>query len=148
MRETALVARQRRHRMCTTDSRHDRPVAPNLVARNFQAVAPDRVWVADITYIPTREGWLYLAVVLDLFARRVVGWATGLTLERELVLRALGSAIERRRPGPGLLYHSDRGAQYAQRGHRLQPLSVLVEQAELEFLFPDGLDLRGRRDAP
>lgn len=113
MRETALVARQRRHRLCPTDSRHDRPVAPNLLARTFQAVAPDRVWVADSTYIPTREGWLYLAVVRDRFARRVVGWATGLSLERELVLGALGSAIERRRPGPGLLHHSDRGAQYA-----------------------------------
>jgi transposase InsO family protein len=113
MRETALVARQRRRRVCTTDSRHDQPVASNLLARSFQAVAPDRIWVADITYIPTREGWLYLAVVLDLFARRVVGWATSQTLERELVLRALGSAIERRRPEPGLLHHSDRGAQYA-----------------------------------
>ncbi|MEI7771300.1 MAG: IS3 family transposase, partial [Chloroflexales bacterium] len=113
MRQTLLVARQRRRRVCTTDSRHDQPVAPNLLARDFHAVAPDRVWVADITYVPTREGWLYLAVVLDLFARRVVGWATGLTLERALVLRALGNAIARRRPGPGLLHHSDRGAQYA-----------------------------------
>jgi putative transposase len=113
MRQTLLVARQRRRRRSTTDSRHDQAVAANLLARNFQVQAPDQVWVADISYIPTREGWLYLAVVLDLFARRVVGWATGVSLERELVLRALQDALARRRPHPGLLHHSDRGAQYA-----------------------------------
>jgi putative transposase len=113
MRQSGLVARKRRRRGVTTDSHHQQPVAPNLLARRFQAAAPDQVWVVDITSIATREGWLYLAVVLDLLARRVVGWATGLRLERELVLRALRSALERRRPAPGLLHHSDRGAQYA-----------------------------------
>jgi putative transposase len=113
MRQSGLVARKRRRRGVTTDSHHQQPVAPNLLARRFQAAAPDQVWVVDITSIATREGWLYLAVVLDLLARRVAGWATGLRLERELVLRALRSALERRRPAPGLLHHSDRGAQYA-----------------------------------
>ena len=113
MRQAALVARQRRRRVSITDSHHDQAVAPNLLARTFQREAPDRVWVADISSIPTREGWVYLAVVLDLFARRVVGWATGVRLERGLVLRALGDARARRRPGPGLLHHSDRGTQYA-----------------------------------
>ena len=113
MRQAALGARQRRRRVCTTDSRHDQPVAPNLLARTFQGEAPDQVWVVDITYIPTREGWVYLAVVLDLFARRVVGWATGITVARALVVRAREQALARRRPEPGLLHHSDRGAQYA-----------------------------------
>jgi putative transposase len=99
MRQHALVARQRRRRAVrTTDSACQQPLAPNLLERRFEAAAPNQVWVADISYVATAEGWLYLAVVLDLFARRVVGWATSTSLERDLVLRALGDAIERRRP--------------------------------------------------
>jgi putative transposase len=113
MRHAQLCARRRHRRVRTTDSRHAEPVAPNLLARTFQADAPNRAWVADITYLPTREGWLYLAVVLDLFARRVVGWSMQPTLERGLVLAALDHALQRRQPAPGLLHHSDRGSQYA-----------------------------------
>lgn len=113
MRQAQLCARARRRSVRTTDSRHTEPIAPNLLARTFQAEAPDRVWVADITYLPTREGWLYLAVVLDLFGRRVVGWSMQPSLERGLVLTALSHALQRRQPQPGLLHHSDRGSQYA-----------------------------------
>jgi putative transposase len=88
-------------------------ITPRHLARTFEAEAPNRAWVADITYLPTREGWLYLAVVLDLFARRVVGWSMQPSLERGLVLTALEHALQRRQPQPGLLHHSDRGSQYA-----------------------------------
>jgi putative transposase len=113
MRAAALVARTRQRRVRTTDSRHDQPLAPNVLARNFQSCAPNQVWLADITYLPTREGWLYLAVVLDLFARRVVGWSMAPTLERALVLSALQHALDRRHPTSELVHHSDRGSQYA-----------------------------------
>lgn len=127
MRQQALIARQRRRRAVrTTDSAHQQPLAPNLLERRFEASAPNQVWVADITYVATTEGWLYLAVVLDLFARRVVGWATSTSLERDLVLWALGDASERRRPAAGLLHHSDRGSQYASGEYR-----VLLAQAKM-----------------
>jgi len=113
MRQAQLCARARRRSVRTTDSRHTEPIAPNLLARTFEAEAPNRAWVADITYLPTREGWLYLAVVLDLFARRVVGWSMQPSLERGLVLTALEHALQRRQPQPGLLHHSDRGSQHA-----------------------------------
>jgi putative transposase len=116
MREEGLVARpSKAARIRTTDSNHDDPIAPNLLARQFdvQGVAIDRVWVADITYIPTRAGVLYLAIVLDLGSRRCVGWAMRETLEVELALSALRMAREARRPAPGLIVHSDRGSQYS-----------------------------------
>lgn len=113
MRQAQVVARRRRRHVRTTDSRHTLPGAPNQLAQAFTADAPNRIWVADITYLPTREGWLYLAVVLDLYARRVVGWSMQPTLERGLVVAALQDACRRRRPPPGLLHHSDRGSQYA-----------------------------------
>ncbi|MHA7631642.1 IS3 family transposase [Corallococcus sp. M7] len=113
MREAGLRARGRRRFVRTTDSRHGLPVAPNALARAFHPPKANRVWAADITYVPTREGWLYLAVVLDLFSRRVIGWAMGSSLERHLVLSALDMALESRRPPEGLLHHSDRGSQYA-----------------------------------
>lgn len=105
----------------TTDSAHADPVAPNVLARQFDVNGVrrlDRVWVSDLTYVPTREGWLYLAVVLDLASRRVVGWAMGPSLEGGLALAALRMAIAARRPGPGLLHHSDRGSQYASAEYR------------------------------
>jgi putative transposase len=113
MRQAQLCARPRRRSIRSTDSRHAEPIAPNLLSRTFQVDAPNRVWVAAITYLPTREGWLYLAVVLDLFARRVVGWSMQPTLERGLVLAALEHALQRRQAPAGLLQHSDRGSQYA-----------------------------------
>jgi len=97
----------------TTDSKHNLPVAPNLLGRNFTTDGPNRVWLADITYIPTTEGWLYLAGVLDLYTRRVVGYAMSHRINAELTLSALGQALARYRPGPGLIHHSDQGKQYA-----------------------------------
>ena len=108
----------RRYRVCTTDSKHSLPVAANLLDRNFVAEKPNQVWLADITYIPTGEGWLYLAVILDLFTRKVVGWAMREHMRAELTLAALTMAIQRRRPGPGLVHHSDRGSQYAAGDYR------------------------------
>lgn len=113
MRTQGLVARARRRYVCTTHSQHAQPVAPNVLQRDFRPPAPDRVWATDITYVPTAEGWLYLAVVLDLFSRRVVGWATGARIDRHLVLRALDMALAHRSPPRGLVHHSDRGCQYA-----------------------------------
>lgn len=116
MRHDGLVGRRRPRRgVRTTDSTHAQPIAPNLLERQFdvQHHRVNEVWVSDITYVPTREGWLYLATVLDLASRRVVGWAMRDTLEAELALGALGMAIGTRGPAPGLLHHSDRGSQYA-----------------------------------
>lgn len=113
MRQECLCGLRRRKYKATTDSRHSFPVAPNLLARNFTAAAPDQVWVSDITYLACEEGWEYLATVMDLYSRRIVGWAMQSTLERSLTLRALEMAITQRRPAPGLLHHSDRGVQYA-----------------------------------
>ncbi len=123
MREEGLVARPRKApRVRTTDSNHDHPIAPNLLARQFDVngVALNRVWVADMTYLPTREGMLYLATVLDLGSRRCVGWAMRDTLEVELPLSALRMAREARRPGPGLIHHSDRGSQYTSDAYRAE----------------------------
>ena len=111
MRGMDLAARRRRRFRRTTDSRHAFPIAPNLLERNFTAEAPDRVWLADLTYIWTAQGWLYLAAVLDLYTRRVVGWAMADHLRHELTLAALDMAIVRQRPAPGLVHHADRGVQ-------------------------------------
>lgn len=115
MREHALVGRPPRRWVRTTDSAHAYPIAPNLLKRQFDVngVALNHVWVSDITYLPTGEGWLYLAVVLDLASRRVVGWAMRETLEAELAGSALRMALTARQPKPGLIHHSDRGVQYA-----------------------------------
>jgi transposase InsO family protein len=114
MREQQLVPKTvRRFRVVTTDSNHDQPVAPNRLNQDFSADGPDQKWVADITYVPTAAGWLYLAVVLDLYSRRIVGWAMSDSLQRQLVIQALQMAILTRQPGPGLIHHSDRGSQYA-----------------------------------
>jgi putative transposase len=112
----AIMARPRR--VCTTDSRHDLPIAPNLIARDFTAAAPNRVWLADITYIPTAEGWLYLATVMDLFSRKIIGWAMRDHMQVELTSSALTMAVRQQRPGAGLVHHSDRGVQYASREYR------------------------------
>ncbi len=112
MRENGLRARQKRRFKRTTDSHHAWPVAPNLLDQDFAAARPNQKWGADISYVWTREGWLYLAVVIDLFARRVVGWATSDRLHRELALSALRRALTVRRPAAGLIHHSDRGSQY------------------------------------
>jgi len=112
----AIMAKPRRVR--TTDSRHDLPIAPNLVARDFTTDAPNRVWLGDITYIPTAEGWLYLAVIMDLFSRKIVGWAMRDHMQVELASAALTMAIRDRRPQDGLICHNDRGVQYASHAYR------------------------------
>src|SRR5207253_1683348 len=100
------------------DSRHGLPIAPNLLGRNFFAAAPNRIWLADITYIETDQGWLYLAAVMDLYSRRIVGWAMADHLRADLPLAALKMAISGQRPGAGLIHHSDRGVQYASADYR------------------------------
>ena len=112
MHAQGLAARRRRAFRVTTDSAHAQPVAPNLLARQFAPGTAQRGWVTDITFLATGEGWLYLAVILDLFSRRVLGWALSERLTSPLPLEALRMALARRRPTPGLLHHSDRGTQY------------------------------------
>ena len=112
MRENGLRARQKRRFKRTTDSLHSFPIAPNILGQDFAATGPNQKWGADISYVWTKEGWLYLAVVIDLFARRVVGWATSDRLHKELALSALRRAITMRIPPKGLIHHADRGRQY------------------------------------
>ena len=119
MRDHGIQAHRRRPFRRTTDSNHAFPPAPNLLDRQFaSAVAPNQVWLADLTYIATGEGWLYLAAVLDLFSRKIVGWAMSETMPQELTLAALNMAITNRTPGPELLHHSDRGSQYCAHAYR------------------------------
>lgn len=113
MREMGLKARHKRKFKETTNSKHDYPVAPNLLNRQFKTDAPNQVWVADITYIRTFEGWLYLAAVMDLYSRKIVGWAMSERMTSDLAISALKMAIKRRKPRKGLMHHSDRGVQYA-----------------------------------
>lgn len=112
MHSGGLYALRKRRFVRTTDSAHKRPIAPNLLHRDFTAAAPNRVWVTDITCVWTRQGWLYLAAMLDLFSRRVVGWAMSEHIDEKLVLAALNMALITRRPARGLIHHSDRGSQY------------------------------------
>ncbi len=113
MQEDGIRARRARRFKATTDSKHTLPVAENVLDRQFEVAVPNARWSADITYIWTRQGWLYLAVVMDLFSRRIVGWSMQETLARSLVIDALAMALTARRPGSGLVHHSDRGSQYA-----------------------------------
>ena len=119
MREHGLQShKRRRFRVVTTDSKHAHPVSPNVLERDFEATAPNQKWLADLTYVPTDEGWLYLALVLDLFARKLVGWAMSDTMPQELTLCALDVALGWRDPDAGLLHHSDRGSQYAAKDYQ------------------------------
>lgn len=113
MRDIGLFSRIKRKYVVTTNSDHALTVAKNIINRNFTADAPDQKWAADITYIPTKMGWLYLAVVMDLFSRRIVGWSMSDTIDSELVQSAMRLALADRRPDVGLIHHSDRGVQYA-----------------------------------
>jgi putative transposase len=113
LHEKRLFSRTKRKFVVTTDSDHSMPIAKNHLDRKFEATAPDQKWAADITYISTGQGWLYLAVVMDLFSRRIVGWSTSDSLRADVVLDALDMALDVRRPGPNLMHHSDRGSQYA-----------------------------------
>jgi putative transposase len=118
MRLAGITARKRRRYKTPTNSKHLYPVSPNLIAGCFQTSRPNLVWVADITYIKTLEGWLYLAVVMDLFSRKIVGWSLARNMRVEMVKAALLMAIGRRKPNPGLIHHSDRGSQYACQEYR------------------------------
>lgn len=113
MRKHGIKARSKRKFKATTNSKHKLPVAENILNREFNPENPNKAWAGDITYIWTNEGWLYLAVVLDLFSRKIVGWAMDETMSRELVLKALRMAIQTRQPDKGLITHTDRGSQYA-----------------------------------
>lgn len=119
MREEDLKVKTKRKFKVTTDSNHDKPIAPNLLERKFAVSTPDTAYVSDITYIPTREGWLYLAVVIDLFSRAVVGWSMGSRMTAGLVNGAMLMALWKRKPAKGLISHSDRGSQYASDSHRM-----------------------------
>lgn len=118
MRDNGLVARPKKRFRATTDSKHDDPIAPNLLARDFTASGPNQVWVTDVTAVWTVAGWVFLAAILDLFSRRVVGWATSMNNDRALALDALRAALIDRRPPPGLVHHSDRGSPYASADYR------------------------------
>jgi putative transposase len=119
MSEEGLCGRQRRrYRVQTTDSKHDQPIAPNRLAEAAAPTAPNQIWVADITYIRIGQGWLYLAAILDLYSRRIVGWAMSERIDTALVLKALGMALLHRKAPAGLLFHSDRGVQYASADYR------------------------------
>ena len=113
MRQDGIKGQRKYRKVITTNSKHDFPVAPNVLNRDFEAEKPNQKWVGDITYIATDEGWLYLASILDLFSRRIVGWATSDLIDAALVEKALRMALYQRQPGRGLLHHSDRGSQYA-----------------------------------
>jgi putative transposase len=118
MKAAGLKVRCKRKFRVTTNSKHPHPVAENLLNREFVAERPNQKWTTDITYVPVAEGWMYLAVVMDLFSRKIVGWAMRATLQTELVIAALNMAQQIRRPGQGLLHHSDQGVQYASREYR------------------------------
>ncbi len=118
MRSAGIRVTPPRRFTVTTDSNHDHPIAANLLQQDFHATAPNQKWVTDITYIPTGAGWLYLAAIIDLFSRRVVGWAMSATMETSLVRSALDMALGNRSPGNDLIHHSDRGSQYASAAYR------------------------------
>jgi putative transposase len=142
MQQHGIRARgKRRFRVATTDSRHDLPIAPNRLDHDFSPPRPDTAWAGDITYIATDEGWLFLAVVIDLFSRRVVGWSLQSHMERSLVIDALEMAWQHRRPVPGaLLFHSDRGSQYAS-----QDFARLLDRAWHHCLDESQGQLLGQR---
>ncbi len=112
MRQNGIQAVRTRKFKVTTDSNHSFAIAPNLLDRNFSAIAPNQKWAGDITYIWTSEGWLYLAVILDLYSRRVIGWAVSNRMKRDLAIRALDMAVALRQPPEGCIHHTDRGSQY------------------------------------
>ena len=113
MRKTSIKAKTKRKFKATTDSRHSFPVAPNLLDQNFETEAPNRVWAGDISYIPTDEGWLYLAILMDLYSRKIIGWSMDKRMTRQLVINALDMAVGSRYNYHGVIHHSDRGIQYA-----------------------------------
>jgi len=135
MRQIDLkVKTKRKFRLTTTDSKHHLQVASNLLNREFKAIAPNQKYVGDITYIPTREGWLYLATVIDLFGGKIVGWSIDTHMKSSLVNNALTMAIKSRAPKAGLLWHTDRGSQYASKEHR----ALLEKYGVTQSMSPQG----------
>lgn len=118
MRKMEIKAKTKGRFKTTTDSKHDLPIAPNLLNQNFKTDKPDQVWCADLTYLRTMEGWVYLAVIIDLFSRRIVGWSMRDNMRKGLVLEALEMALKSRNPGPKTIHHSDRGSQYCSDAYR------------------------------
>lgn len=118
MKKLGLIVKPRRRFVLTTDSKHSYPIAPNILDRQFNPAQPNQVWTTDITYIWTLQGWLYLAVVIDLYSRRVIGWSLDKQMKQSLVIRALLMAINLRNPPHGLIHHSDRGSQYASHAYQ------------------------------
>jgi transposase InsO family protein len=131
MRQTQITAKRKRKYVHTTDSNHAYPIAENLLARDFTATGSNMKWVGDLTYIPTHDGFLYLAVLMDLYSRKIVGWATSASMHAKLPLSALKMALLRRRPPPGLVHHTDRGSQYASKEYRqaLQSNGILCSMS-------------------
>lgn len=130
MKKHGIRAKTKRKFRVTTDSKHNLPVAPNLLKRNFSPEKPNQTWAGDITYVWTREGWLFLAVIVDLFSRQVVGWSLDKTMTKELVSSALRQAYFRRKPGTGLVFHSDRGSQYCSKEYRRQLADYRMLQSQ------------------
>jgi putative transposase len=118
MKEMGIRARTKRKFRVTTDSNHKLPVSPNVINRGFKPSGPDKLWLSDITYIATDEGWLYLATVKDAYSRKIVGWSIDARMTQNIVLEALEMAVKQRRPEPGLIHHSDRGSQYAAKAYQ------------------------------
>jgi putative transposase len=131
MREGGISAKSRRRKMKTTASHHTNPVAPNLLQRDFTADAANTKWVADITGIETGEGWLYLAAIVDIYSRFVVGWAMGKERDEQLITNAAVMALWRRRPAVGLIHHSDQGSQYTSQGYQqlLHQYGILISMS-------------------
>lgn len=130
MRQHGIRAKTKRKFRVTTDSKHNLPVAPNLLERNFSPERPNQIWASDITYVWTKEGWLFLCVVIDLYSRQVVGWKLDKQMTRDLVLAALRQAYFRRHPGTGLIFHSDRGSQYCSNDFRAQLKTYQMLQSQ------------------
>lgn len=135
MKDLGLKAKiKKRYKINTTDSNHNLPIAPNILNRDFYASNPDEKYVGDITYIPTSEGWLYLATVIDLYSRKIVGWSMDDTMKTSLVNDALNMAISRRNPPKGLIWHTDRGSQYASYSHK----DLLVQNGIIQSMSRKG----------
>lgn len=134
MESVGLSCKIKRKFKVTTDSNHKLYIAPNLLQRQFHVTSPNRVWAGDITYIPTRNGWLYLATVMDLYSRKIVGWSMNTTMTASLVNDALTMAIWSRKPGKGLIWHSDRGSQYCAKSHR----SILKDHKIIQSMSRKG----------
>ena len=134
MKSASLSCKTRRRFKVTTDSSHNKTVSPNLLERRFDVIRPDRYWVGDITYIPTKNGWLYLATVIDLYSRQIIGWSMDDNMRSKLVNDALTMAIWKRKPKRGLIWHSDRGSQYASDSHR----SILKDHGIVQSMSRKG----------